>query len=105
MDKKYCDDQERLARYAKAMSHPARLAILCYLAHQDDCCFGELFEHLPIAKATVSQHLAELRDAGLIKADNQPPRVRYCIDRDNWQTARKMMNCFWEQCAPEKHKQ
>lgn len=54
-EKKYTDEQEKLARFAKAMGHPARMAILQFLASQESCFFGDIHEELPIAKATVSQ--------------------------------------------------
>lgn len=67
IQKKYSEEQERMARFAKAMGHPARMAILQFLARQESCFFGDIHEELPIAKATVSQHLKELKDAGLIQ--------------------------------------
>ena len=68
IQKKYSEEQERMARFAKAMGHPARMAILQFLARQESCFFGDIHEELPIAKATVSQHLKELKDAGLIQS-------------------------------------
>ena len=65
--KKYTEEQEKLARFAKAMGHPARIAILQFLASQECRFFGDIHEELPIAKATVSQHLKELKEAGLIQ--------------------------------------
>ena len=65
-DKPYTVEQEQIARFAKAMGHPARMAILAFLANQESCFFGDIHEVLPIAKATVSQHLKELKEAGLI---------------------------------------
>ena len=79
--------QERLARIAKAMGHPARMAILEFLAKQDCCFFGDIHEELPIAKATVSQHLKELKEAGLIQGEIETPKVKYCINRENWKIA------------------
>ena len=64
-EKGYTEREERMARYAKAMGHPARMAILHFLASQQSCFFGDLHEVLPIAKATVSQHLKELKEAGV----------------------------------------
>ena len=64
--KAYTDQEEQIARFAKAMGHPARMAILQFLVRQDSCFFGDIHEVLPIAKATVSQHLKELKEAGLI---------------------------------------
>ena len=75
--KDYTDEQERIARYAKAMGHPARMAILQFLAGRETCFFGDIHEELPIAKATVSQHLKELKEAGLIQGEIEAPKVRY----------------------------
>jgi Predicted transcriptional regulators len=74
--KDYTDEQERIARYAKAMGHPARMAILQFLAGRETCFFGDIHEELPIAKATVSQHLKELKEAGLIQGEIEAPKVR-----------------------------
>lgn len=103
MDKKeYTVDQERLARFAKAMGHPARIAILEFLASQDSCFFGDIHEVLPISKATVSQHLKELKDAGLIQGEIETPKVRYCINRENWKIASIMFDSFWTRPVCEK---
>ena len=67
--KDYKEKQEKIARFAKALGHPARIAILDFLAKRDTCYFGDINEELPIAKATVSQHLKELKDAGLIQGE------------------------------------
>ena len=74
--KQYTKEQEQIARFAKAMGHPARMAILNFLAKQDSCFFGDIHEELPIAKATVSQHLKELKEAGLIQGEIETPKVR-----------------------------
>lgn len=96
-------NQEQLARFAKAMGHPTRIAILQFLAKRDTCYFGDIHEELPIAKATVSQHLKELKDAGLIQGEVETPKVKYCINRDNWQLASNLFKDFFEQCvAPKK---
>lgn len=91
----YKEEEIALARIAKAMGHPARIAILKYLASLNTCCFGDINKELPIAKATVSQHLAELKDAGLIRGDIVPPKVNYCIDRDNWAKAKLLFNTLF----------
>ena len=88
--KEYTIDQEQLARFAKAMGHPARIAILNFLAQQNCCFFGDIHEVLPISKATVSQHLKELKDSGLIQGSIEPPKVRYCINRENWAIAKNL---------------
>ena len=74
--KDYTDEQERIARYAKAMGHPARMAILQFLAGRETCFFGDIHEELPIAKATVSQHLKELKEAGLIQGEIEAPKAK-----------------------------
>ena len=95
MEKKtYTLEQEQIARFAKAMGHPARIAILEFLASQTCCFFGDIHDELPIAKATVSQHLKELKEAGLIQGTIEPPKVRYCINRENWKAAQILFNDF-----------
>lgn len=96
MDSKYTSEIEQIARYAKAMGHPARMAILAFLAKQDSCYFGDIHDELPIAKATVSQHLKELKQAGLIKGQIETPKVRYCIDEENWAVAQKLFEGFFK---------
>ena len=73
--KAYTDNQERLARIAKALGHPARIAIMNFLARRTTCYFGDIHEELPIAKATVSQHLKELKEAGLIQGTVEMPNL------------------------------
>ena len=97
--KTYTDQEEQIARFAKAMSHPARMAILRFLASQESCFFGDIHEVLPIAKATVSQHLKELKDAGLIQGEIEAPKVRSCINRVNWAIARDMFAGFFCECT------
>lgn len=98
MEKKYCKDIEQLSKFAKALGHPARLAILQCLAENKGSFFSNINECLPISKATVSQHLAELKESGLIRALSMTPKVHYCIDKENLMLARKMMDCFLESC-------
>ena len=96
--KDYTDEQERIARYAKAMGHPARMAILQFLAGRETCFFGDIHEELPIAKATVSQHLKELKEAGLIQGEIEAPKVKYCINRTNWEEAKRLFSVFFCHC-------
>ncbi len=95
--KGYTEHEEQIARFAKAMGHPARMAILRFLASQQSCFFGEIHEVLPIAKATVSQHLKELKEAGLIQGEIEAPKVRYCINRSNWLLARDLFAEFFRE--------
>lgn len=92
--KRYTRDQEQLARFAKALGHPARIAIMHFLAKQSTCYFGDINEELPIAKATVSQHLKELKDAGLIQGEVETPKVKYCINQENWKLAKELFSMF-----------
>ncbi|MDE6347532.1 MAG: metalloregulator ArsR/SmtB family transcription factor [Bacteroides sp.] len=101
-NKEYTTKQEQLARFAKALGHPARVAIMEFLIKQDNCFFGDIHEVLPIAKATVSQHLKELKDAGLIQGEIETPKVKYCINRENWKIASMLFNEFFGQCACKK---
>ena len=90
-------DQEQLARFAKALGHPIRIAILEMLATQSCCYHGDMSELLPIAKSTLSQHLKELKDAGLIQGTITLPTVKYCIDRENWNKAKELFSSFFTQ--------
>lgn len=101
-NKDYTLHQEHLARFAKAMGHPARIAILEFLAKQTECYFGDIHEELPIAKATVSQHLKELKEAGLIQGEIETPRVKYCINRENWKLAHKLFGELFSTCTCKK---
>ena len=100
--KEYTSKQEQLARFAKALGHPARIAIVNFLSKQESCYFGDINEELPIAKATVSQHLKELKDAGLIQGEIEMPKVKYCINKENWQLAKEMFGEFFGQCLCKK---
>jgi len=93
----YKENEKLVAMYSKAMGHPARIAILNYLASLDTCFFGDIFEVLPIAKATVSQHLTELKNAGLIQGTIESPKVKYCINKENWKLAKKEFEKFFAQ--------
>jgi ArsR family transcriptional regulator, arsenate/arsenite/antimonite-responsive transcriptional repressor len=90
----YNEDDVSLARFAKALGHPARIAIIRHLASLNTCCFNEVSDILPIADSTVSQHMSELKDAGLICGEYDPPRVNYCINRKEWKTLSRMMEDF-----------
>lgn len=84
------DNQKRLARFAKALGHPVRVYIIELLAKQSCCYSGDLSEVLPIAKSTLSQHLKELKDAGLIQGEIEAPKIKYCINKENWKLAQDL---------------
>lgn len=87
-------DQKKTARYSKAMGHPVRLYILELLSKQSCCYSGDLSEVLPIAKSTLSQHLKELKKAGLIKGEIEAPKIKYCLNQENWEEAKKLFTNF-----------
>lgn len=95
--KYYTSDQEKLARYAKALSHPVRVFVMDFLANNlDKCCYsGDIAEELPIARSTLSEHLKELKKAGLIQGEINPPYIKYCIKRENWDEAKLLLNNFF----------
>jgi DNA-binding transcriptional ArsR family regulator len=76
--------QNEIAGYFKALAHPARVAILEYLIDKDKCICGDLVDVLPLAQATVSQHLAELKKAGLIRGTISGTSMCYCLDKTEW---------------------
>jgi ArsR family transcriptional regulator, arsenate/arsenite/antimonite-responsive transcriptional repressor len=86
-----------MAGIFKALAHPARVAILQFLLERNACVCGSIVDALPLSQATVSQHLAELKLGGLIKGTIDGPRVCYCIDTDNWEKAKTMVNAFFSQ--------
>lgn len=98
----YTTQQEQLARFAKALGHPARVAVMEFLAKQENCYFGDLHEVLPLSKATVSQHLKELKEAGLIQGEIEMPKVKYCINRTNWVIAKDLFGNFFADCSCKK---
>lgn len=82
----FSQKEQSLAAFAKAISHPARIAILNVLAKRNECICGEIVEVLPLAQSTVSQHLKELKNAGLVSGTTDGPRSCYCI---NWKAFEK----------------
>lgn len=96
--KYYSENQEKVAKYSKALSNPIRVFILDYLANNlDKCCYsGDMAEELPIARSTLSEHLAELKKAGLIQGEINPPYIKYCINRENWEEAKQIYYSFFK---------
>jgi len=85
-----------LADYAKALAHPARVAILQILIKTKECICGDIVEGLPLAQSTVSQHLKELKEVGLIKGNIDGAKVCYCINETNWEIAKEYFRNFFE---------
>ncbi len=92
----YSTKELTLAKYAKALSHPARVAILNVLLKKQSCICGDIVDELPLSQSTVSQHLKELKEAGLIKGDIDGVSVCYCIDEKEWKKASVLLNGFLE---------
>jgi len=91
----FTDDVVQIAQIAKALSHPARVYILKKLSKMNSCCYsGNLVEELPIGRSTLSQHLKELKFSGLIQGEINPPYIKYCINRTNWEEAKKLFTAF-----------
>jgi ArsR family transcriptional regulator, arsenate/arsenite/antimonite-responsive transcriptional repressor len=84
----FSNDEVRLAQFAKALSHPARIAIIKMLAQKSSCICNEMVEKLPLSQSTVSQHLKELKSAGIIKGTIDGPRVCYCLDEKTCREAK-----------------
>ena len=87
----FTDKQNDIATLAKALGHPARIAIMEYLMKVDDCICGDIVNELPLSQPTVSQHLKELKNAGLIKGSIEGNTICYCIDE---KTLTKIQNYF-----------
>jgi predicted transcriptional regulator len=90
----FTDKQVKLARYAKALGHPVRVYVIELLSNQSCCYSGDLTEVLPIAKSTLSQHLKELKDAGLIQGTIETPKIKYCINKTNWTEAQELFRKY-----------
>jgi len=92
----FSSSQNKLAKYAKALAHPARIAILQFLAKQQSCMCGDIVEKLPLSQSTVSQHLKELKEAGLIKGEIEGVKTCYCIDEKEWSRAKEWLNKLFD---------
>ena len=92
----YSKQELALSKYAKALAHPARIAILNLLIDKQTCICGDIVEELPLSQSTVSQHLKELKAAGLIKGEIEGVSVCYCIDDKEWNKAKKLISNLFE---------
>jgi DNA-binding transcriptional ArsR family regulator len=88
--------QNRIAKLTKALGHPARIAILEVLLKRNTCICGELVDELPLSQSTISQHLKELKESGIIKGEIEGTSVCYCIDEKVWKEAQKMLNKLFD---------
>ena len=98
----FTDQQNKIARVAKAFGHPARVAILQYLFKTDACICGDLVDEIGLAQPTISQHLKELKSLGLIKGNIEGTSVCYCIDTENWSQMKALISQFLNQDIQDK---
>lgn len=94
----------KIAKYAKALAHPARVAILQLLIKKKACICGDIVDELPLSQSTVSQHLKELKEAGLIKGDIDGVRICYCIDEKEWENAKAYLDTLFSSYTVHKTK-
>ncbi|MEO1517819.1 MAG: metalloregulator ArsR/SmtB family transcription factor [Bacteroidota bacterium] len=87
--------QNRVAALAKAIGHPARIAILEYLLGHKGCVCGEIVDALPLSQSTISQHLKALKEAGLIKGQIEGVRTCYCIEEEVWKEAKVLIQTLF----------
>lgn len=97
----YSDKQNQIASFAKVFGHPARVAILQHLFNIDGCVCGDLVDEIGLAQPTISQHLKELKNLGLIKGNVDGTSVCYCIDPENWSKMKEIMTEFLNQDIPQ----
>ena len=99
-NEQFTEAEQELAALAKALAHPARVAILRLLAARQSCICGELVHELPLSQSTVSQHLKELKTAGLIRGEIDGPRTCYCLAPAGWTKARRLLNDLLTEIPP-----
>jgi DNA-binding transcriptional ArsR family regulator len=90
-----------LAAFSKALAHPARIAILQFLSTRQSCMCGDIVDELPLSQSTVSQHLKELKNVGLIKGNVDGPSVCYCIDEKNWKRIKSALTDLFNDFDPK----
>lgn len=90
----FSEEQNSIAGFAKVLGHPARIAILQNLFESDTCICGDLVDKIGLAQPTISQHLKELKNAGLIKGNIEGTSVCYCIHKENWTVMKSRLRAF-----------
>ena len=98
----FTDKHNSISKYAKALAHPARIAILQLLLKKQTCICGDIVEELPLSQSTVSQHLKELKGAGLITGEIEGVKTCYCIDAKEWEKAKQHLNSLLNCSVPAK---
>lgn len=99
---KFTDQQNEIAQFAKAFGHPARVAILQHLFKADTCICGDLVDEIGLAQPTISQHLKELKNLGLIKGNIEGTSVCYCINDEEWSKMKTIITQFLNQDLQKK---
>lgn len=89
-------EEQKLSQYAKALGHPVRIQILKILSEQSCCFNGDLTEIIPLAQSTISQHLKSLKEAGLIQGEIMPPKIKYCLNKENWAEASQLFETLFK---------
>jgi DNA-binding transcriptional ArsR family regulator len=95
--------ENKIALYAKALAHPARVAIIRLLLKKRSCICGDIVDELPLSQSTVSQHLKELKNAGLIKGEIEGVRICYCIDEEEWRQAKQYLGSLLDTPLADKN--
>lgn len=98
----FTERQNELSNLCKALGHPARIAIIDYLLEVNSCICNDIVLKLPLAQPTVSQHLKELKNIGIIKGEVEGNSICYCIDEKNWEKFSNILNVFFNQCFKNK---
>lgn len=101
----FTDEQNLIASYAKVIGHPARVAIIQHLMKVNTCICGDLVDEIGLAQPTISQHLKELKNAGIIKGNIEGTSICYCIDPEKWATLSEVFSTFFKSissCSPGK---
>jgi len=91
----FSEKQNQLAKVAKVMAHPARVAILEYISKQEGCICTDLVEEIGLAQPTISQHLNEIKKVGLLKGNFEGKNLCYCINREKWLELQTYFNAFF----------
>ena len=92
--------QNKIAAFAKAFDHPARVAIIEYLLQNNTCICNDLVNELPLSQSTISQHLKELKQIGIIKGEVEGPKLNYCIDEKVWNEAKDIFSNLFSKFTP-----
>lgn len=93
---KFTVNQELIAKFGNALGNPVRISILQLLSKRSCCYHGDMAEELPIANSTLSQHLKVLKETGLIQGEIKPPKIKYCINKENWNLAKGLLIGFFD---------